>query len=294
MFLGGTTLFNTASSTNLVLRQAEPFKLEQARTLSAKIIAVSGERPELFALIASGLLLGLFLLVSLAALSYGAVIWSAGEQSGPANPKKRISFASALRASRIFFWRILGLQLVVSFVLAVIFLILILPVAFLFEAEAIGRAMILLLLAAAIFIPAAVVFGFMHLYGPIFIVLFDRKIGEAVSLSFNLIRKKLKESLILAAFLLGLSLLFILVLIFSIILFSIPVAILLWFVVRLEFILAAEVLSVSSLIAAAVFAAAMQAGFAVFQSISWVLAVSEMVRTIKTEKEERALAVEPA
>lgn len=286
-------MFNTGWI-NLLGQRIEPEEMRKVELFYSHIEKFGMEKTELFILAALGVLLALALLVSVTALAFGAVIWSAGELVRPEAERKTVSFFSSLQASRGFFWRILGLQILVTAGFAVLTLILSLPVFFLFEAGAAGRAIILLLLGLAIFIPAALMFGFMHLYGPVFIVLFDRKIREAISLSFNLIRKKLKESVILAAFLLGLSLLFILAQIFSIILFSIPVAVLIWVAVRLDLTLAAEVMSILSLALAVCFLLALHAGFAVFQSTAWVLAVKEMVRTIKSEKEEPALAVEPA
>lgn len=295
LFLGGASTFNLAlASLNIVFNQANLRQGEKFPKIYEWILGFGLKETQLFSLITVLLVVFLFLLMVVAALSFGSVISAAALLTSPEAKDNRVNFRQTLGSARRFFWRILGLQISVTSAFAALALVLGLPIVFLFTSGAAGRGSALLLFALLIFIPASLVFGFLHLFGPILIVLYDRKIQEGISLSFHLVRQKFKESVVLAAFLLGLSLMFSLVVIFCLVLLGIPFGILLWFLYQLQFTLAVQIVSLGGAVLGLALLTFLNAGFAVFQSISWVLAVQEMVRTQKAEKPEKALAVGPA
>jgi len=244
-----------------------------------------------------GLAVAVFaVLIVLQGLARSAVTWSAMSLLLNAKgqiSKEKINFKNSLARGRRFVRRIILLQILVTTTFFVCLFLFSTPVVYLFSTHAIGRAVILLLLGLTIFIPAGAVFGFLHLYGPIIVVLYDRTVADALRVSFDLVRHKLKESIILAAFLIGLYLLFILALSFGIILFSVPVAILTLLLWKLELWAAVYALVIFALLAAGVYTVILRAGFAVFHNIAWVLAVEELVRTKKLEDEARVPATEP-
>ncbi|MDP3741286.1 MAG: hypothetical protein Q8R08_03075 [bacterium] len=293
LFLSGTSTLNSGIF-NLVVHKPAFYDPETLRKIYDSFLGLGSGRMELFFIIAAGVLVLSFLFIALAALAFASIICATAKFTNPQPGKEDVSLRGALAAGRKFFWRILGLQILITSGFAALTVVLASPVVFLFGIGALDRALALLLLALAIFIPASFVFGFLHLYGPIFVVLYDRTIKEALILSFNLLRNKFKESIIMSAFLVGLSLLFIIGVIFSIIVLSLPFALLIWLAAKLQVALLAQILTGIIILLSTIIAVGLNAGFAVFQSISWVLAVQEMVRTLKLQKEEKALAPEAA
>ncbi len=253
---------------------------------------ISGN-PEIFSLLVAGILFLAMLLIILAGLSRGAVIWATRTLA----VAQEANFKKSLGVAKRYFWQIIGLQVIVTAAFSLLFIIFALPIGYLFSVNVIGRAIVLSLLGLVIFIPALVVFGFLHLYGPIFVVLYNARFFVAIQLSFNLIRHKLKESIILAAVLVGLSFGFVLAVIFSLIIFAFPLGLLGLFLAKLGFELAIYTLLIGAGILSICYTIVLGAGFAVFQNMVWVLAVLEMVKTKKFEektKEEKAFVAEPA
>ncbi|TSA46192.1 hypothetical protein D4R52_01020, partial [bacterium] len=169
------------------------------------------------------------------------------------------------------------------------------PIFYLFSIGAIGRAAVLVMLGLAIFIPAGIVIGFLHLYGPIFIVLYDSNILTAIGLAFNLIVHKLWESLLLAAFIIGLNIFFLMVVVFSLVLLMLPVGVLGLLLYYAGFDVALGLLILGSIIVSILYVIVWFAGFTVFQNAAWVIAVDQMVKSIKSPEKAMAVpAAEPA
>lgn len=208
-------------------------------------------------------------------LSRGAVIWSAMKWSGKFEKEtpEPVNLAAARRAGRRFVWPILGLNFLASILFLALITVLALPILYLWSVGEIGKTITLLLMGLGIVLPATAVFGFVLIYGPIFIVVYQANVRGAIFLAFNLLRHKFKESLLL----------FIFVTSFSIILFSVPVALLVLLLLKLGWVVAALGICVIVILFA---------GFSVFKNITWVLAVLEMVKTQKTD--EKAEAAVPA
>lgn len=289
LFIGGSAGLNFGG-VNFFFSPSSSQDLEQAKKISDEMQQWISQNSELFTLIIAGILLVFLFLVIAQGLAKAAVICTVPQ----ARARQVIDFKTALKNSRKYFWRIIGLQILITLGFFLFLVIFALPIGYLFSLGATGRALFLTLLAAAIFIPTLVVLGFLHLYGPIFIVLFDQNIKGALLLSFNLVWRKLKESIILSAFLIGIGFVFFVALGSSLILWALPVALMGLLLVYLGFKLALTILLAGAVIIAIIYLMVLAAAFAVFQNIAWVLAVEEMIRTLKVKEEAPSLAVEPA
>ena len=227
-----------------------------------------------------------------AGLSRAAIVWSAAQQSEEA--KKEINFRLAVAQAMPYAARIMGLQFLVTWVFVVLLLVFSTPVYFLFWAHASWQALSLLFLGIVIFVPAAVVFGFLHLYGPIFIVLYDERINSALALAWDLLRSQFKESVILSAFLIGLEVLVSAAVAFTLTLAGLPIAVLIGLLLGLGLKFVAAGILTAAILAALIYVIVLKAGVAVFQNITWVLAVLQMVKTKRLPEKAEAFASEPA
>jgi hypothetical protein len=177
--------------------------------------------------------------------------------------KQETSFGRAFRFAGLFFNRILIISILAELGLALLAVVLGGPVAVLFKQHFLNRAVVLLVLALLIFIPAAVTAILVNILAPMFVVIFDLKIQEAVSSAFELI-KKYRFQLIL----------------FGLLLFSLELAplFLMSIVVKLHRGLT------TSLFCAAAFLI-IESAVAVFAQTAWVLAFLELVKPQKVEEE---------
>lgn len=295
LFIGGTTGFNLGSFNYVLPPPAinDYFAVKESYEAASSWVTA---HPQEFAWLVALILLVGFVLLILSGLSRAAVIWATAKMTAAEKEPEPSGFKKTLREAQRFLWPIVGLQICITAGFLLIFLLFLAPIVYLFAVNAIGRAIVLLFLALVILLPTSIVFIFLHRYGPIFIVLFSQRISQALQLSFSLLRQKIRESLILAAFLVGLSFLFLLGLTFALILFSLPISLLGLLLVKLELGLAFYTLLVGSVITGIVFTIVLSAGFAVYQNIAWVLAVQELVKTVKkpAEKAKEAFAPEPA
>ncbi|MDP3993364.1 MAG: hypothetical protein Q8P75_00050 [bacterium] len=239
-----------------------------------------------------------FLILLLAqGLAKSAVIWSADKLAEEAKgmiPKEKVDFRNSIKYGWRYVWRVVILQVAVTWSFFLILLVFSAPIFYLFSHAAIGRAITLLLLGLVILIPAGLILGFLHLYGPIIIVLYNKNVGDALRIAFDLIRRKLAESIFLAAFIIGVNLMFILGAGFGIILLAVPVALLAMLLQKFGYLFALYALVVISLIAAAVLVMLFKGAFAAFQNVAWVLAVKEMIHTVGLKDDAKVLATEPA
>lgn len=290
LFLGGTTILNLSGA---AMKRLPVWRWE--KIAAAYTAWLARQDPETASWLLLAALAVPLVLIVIFGLSKGAVIWSAGELAKktadrPQQPTLRTSFA----AGKKFLWPVAGLQILTTIVLVLLLLIFAFPIYYLTTAGAAAQATILLLLALVIMLPTIVIFGFIHLFGPIFIVLYGRGINQALALSFGLLRHKMKDSLVLAAFLIGLEILFFLALAFSLLVAALPVAALLLLLAWLKLFAAFWTVGIGAFVAAVIYVIVLKAGFAAFANITWVLALGEMIGTIKSEEPEPALARQPA
>lgn len=237
-----------------------------------------------------------FLILFLAALSKATVVWSAQKLSGApqweSDKQKDFSLPTALKEGRKFVWPIFRLQIFLLFLFFLLAASLAAPVIYLAVIQEIGRAVALALLGLAIFVPVSVILVYIFLYSPVFVVLYKVSARSALGLAFRLVQNKLKESLFLGAFLLGLSAVFITLVGFSIIVLAVPVAFLSLLFAKFGMVWAIYTLIFITAFLGLCLIVILSAGFTIFNNFVWVLAVMEMVKTQKTD-EVTAKAVAP-
>ena len=286
LFLSGITIVNLSS-----------FRLPRAgrhfRAIAEEWLLRQNDDATLW--LTPTVLIVLLLLLVLYGLAKTAAVWAAGEfLKPPPGPKVPPTLKISFLAAKKYFAAVLGQQILITLVFILLLLLFALPVYYLFLAEAVARAIVLLMFAVVIFIPVTLVFGFLHLFGPIFIVLYERGINESLALSFRLIRQKFKECIVLSAFLIGLEILLVAMTAASLLIFALPVVLLYFSLMWLGFSYSALLISGAGFFIAGLYAIVLKSGFAIFTNIAWVLAVQEMVRTQKFPEEAKALAAEPA
>ena len=235
-------------------------------------------------------------MIVLAGISRGALVWAGGKFSEDERVRNldSVDFIVVFRQGRAHFWRIVGLQVLTTLAFLAMFALYLTPVIYLFAADAVNRAVFLSFFGLLIFIPAGITLSFMHLYGPIFLVVYGVNISSALQYSFNLFRQKFVESLLFALLLLVTSFGFGLILLFSLVLLGLPLLLCAYLLLRFGFLEAALVWAAGSGILLICYTIVMGAAFAVFQNFAWVIAVRQMLRTVNLKKEEEAVAPEPA
>lgn len=295
VFVGSATGLNFGSL-NFLLPFPSPRRFVRLEDYWGRLNIWAVAHQQAFLFLAAGIVLLLILLVIISNLSKTALVWATprlAEGADSAGRTKPPNWQNSISAAEKYVWRIIVLQILVSAALLALLLIFLIPIFHLFSAGAVGKGVVLGLLGVVLFVPASIVLSFVHLYGPIFIVLYHLPIYEAVQYSFNLFVDKLWESVILAAFLWGLNFLFIFVLIFSILLASLPVAVGVWLLLKAALVLPALVLLGGTAVLAICYTIVLGAAFAAFQNITWVLAVLHLVKAQKIPKATATLAPEP-
>lgn len=255
------------------------------------------EHPGQFALIIfSVAAAGVFLLV-IGALAKAAVILAAGVFTDQDRQKTRPEIEANLRsvtaAARRFTWPIVKLNVLAAALMGLLLSIFLVPIGYLVEVGASSRAIILGFFGALIFFPGLIVFWYIRIYGPIFIVLYEARGMQAIQLSFGLLHAKVKESLFFGALIAILSIMFIFLASFSIILFSIPQIAVTTFLTESTSYTILQILLASSFLLLQGFVIVLASAFSVFVTCAWVFAVQEMIRARKLREEKEALAVEP-
>src|SRR3989344_2146210 len=163
--------------------------------------------------------LGLLILF-LAAAAKGALVWTVKEF----HEKRHVTLRGALKHGWHYSGRIFIIQFLALIAAALVTAALVTPVMFMFFSHQVGEAVALIFLGAGILVPVIITLGFIGIYGPIALVLYKFSIRACLAFALDLFQTRLKESLLLAALLFGLFLLFLILLGFSIIVVGIPVA----------------------------------------------------------------------
>ena len=117
--------------------------------------------------------------------------------------KQPASFVSTFGLARNFVIRLLGVSLFLQILMGTLSLLIMTPVFYLFSTGATERAIILAVLGALVFIPAAFLVSFANILGPLFLVIFNMPVFLGVRAAISVITeawgKLLWFSLLLAA-----------------------------------------------------------------------------------------------
>lgn len=185
-------------------------------------------------------------------------------------------------ASRMFYVRIFGIWFVTFFLLILVLAILWGPVAYLAAEQYSSRALTLGMIALIIFVPIALLINFINNLGPIFVVLHDMRIGEAIKASFDM-SKKFWPTLL--AFSIALWFLTLIANIIFVGVYSTGVA----FLFNLFYNTTTFSISFGSILfgGIAFMGTIFIAGLiAVFQQIAWVLLFKDLIKPVKIAEEE--------
>lgn len=153
-------------------------------------------------IIAAGLLflfIGLIFFV-LSIIAQAAVVGAADQAETSQIP----TFGTSLQVGLTYFWRVLGLLLLVFLMVMAVLLILLIPLGILIYLVVSNQspAIILLIVLFAflffiIFIPFAIVIGLVQHYALRYLVLSEKKVGEAIGMGWKLVRTHLGTTLLL-------------------------------------------------------------------------------------------------
>lgn len=128
------------------------------------------------------------------------------------------NFREGFREGKKYFWRLLGLNLIIGFLAAGIFIILFVPVMFLFYLGSWALGIVALLFAISIFIPLIILASFLAKYAYFYIVLSDLKIFPSIERSYQIFRGNILSSIIMALIFIPVSIALSLTILISIVL----------------------------------------------------------------------------
>ena len=118
---------------------------------------------------------------------------------------KKTTFREGWREGKKYLWRLFGLFFLVFFATIIIVLVLALPVIYLAIAGSWVGAVLVGLLAVAIFIPLIFIIALTNIFAEFYIILSDLKIRSAVEAGYNLLLKNILNSLVFSLLLLIVS-----------------------------------------------------------------------------------------
>ncbi|HEX5430015.1 MAG TPA: hypothetical protein VFX17_02995 [Patescibacteria group bacterium] len=195
---------------------------------------------------------------------------------------KPTGFGQSFRQARVFYDRVFGVAFYTMLILLAAGIILFGPVLYLHSVNLSGRAAILGILALVIVVPLAIIASLINNLAPMFIVFYNMKIREAVSITFDMIKKSWPVLLVFSIWLaiIATAAEYILVLIWdSWVVFSRP---LFYNAGGFHLSIVSAALGAIMIIALIILTGAIAA----YQQICWTLLFSEMVRPEKIEEKE--------
>lgn len=130
------------------------------------------------------------------------------------------NFKSGFTGGKKFFWKILGLNIILFLIMITSIVVLAVPVIFLFAKKVYFLGTMLALLAVFILLPVIILVSFAKTYGEIYIVLGKLTALSAIESAYNLFRKNILPSIIMALLTIPVGM----ILMFAIIFMLIPTA----------------------------------------------------------------------
>jgi len=204
--------------------------------------------------------------------------------------KQEVSFQKGFKLSKLFYLRLLGSSVIQVSCLILAFIILAVPVAYLWSLGFLFRASLLGFFALLIFVPISFIASLTNVLSPLFIVQYDLTIEESIRQSFNLVGRlwlKLLAFHVLLTIGVWTALFGCLFVVF---LLSLPVVLLSsFFYDKFGAFLGALTIGTGMTVIGIIFLT-MLAGIAVFHQISWVLAFQELVKP-QPEDETEAVSL---
>lgn len=142
----------------------------------------------------------IFLILFLILLSILGIFARAGiiRSAEKIEKKERFGFKIAMKEGKKYFWKFFFLNILLSIAMALIATVMIAPIALLFSVKAYIIGGILIFIAILIFIPLAIIFAFIKIFGQIYLVLGNLKLKDSIENAYHLFLKNIKNSLIMA------------------------------------------------------------------------------------------------
>lgn len=121
--------------------------------------------------------------------------------------KENFSFKNAMLEGKKYFWKFFFLSAILSIALGIIAAIMFAPIVTLFAVKSYVIAGILIFLAIIIFIPLAVIFAFIKIFGQIYLVLGNITLKDSIENAYHLFLKNIKKSILMALLFIPIALL---------------------------------------------------------------------------------------
>lgn len=200
--------------------------------------------------------------------------------------KTETSLGKLWTASRLFYGRLIGVSFLVQITFVVVLLLIAVPVVYMFDHGFVTRAWTLLTLAVLIGLPVGFIFILTTVIAPLFVVIFDLKIQEALNQSVELIvsswTKFLGFGLLLMLVSIGVSVLSAIVAALA----AVPFVLLTVLSYHREGLMVMNPINWLAIVAAAIVLIALQSGLLVFIQTSWVLFFLQLIKPQKLEEEK--------
>lgn len=222
-----------------------------------------------------GILFALVIIIALAILgllSRGALISSVEK----INRNQPTDFKASFKEGKKYFWKIFSISIFSGLFIFAALLILAPPVAFLFLNHNYFLGGVMATLAVIIFIPLLILVFYLKIFGNLYAVLGGLKPWAAIESAYNLFRKNIRPSILVAVFFIPIGLLFFLLVIFTLI----PIAFVVLPLALLFFLLVgpfgAAVAGIIGLILLAICIFFLRAVLEVFFQTVWILFFHEI------------------
>lgn len=204
---------------------------------------------------------------------------------------RKTNFRDGWRSGKKYLWNLFKLFLLIFFATIIIVLVLALPVIFLAVKGSWMSAVLVGLLAIAIFIPLLFVLALTNIFAEFYIILSDLQVWSAVEAGYNLLLKNIKDSLIFSLLILAVNILagIALLPIFGIaLLILIPTGIIFWSLSKFVF---GFFLAFAILLAIA-FLLFISSIFLTYKTTAWTLFFREIAK-VESEEAEKVPETEP-
>jgi len=196
---------------------------------------------------------------------------------------EKSSFSIGLKKGRKYFWKLLAIDLILGFFTLGVLIVLFLPVVFLFHAKSYVAASLLLILAILIFVPLIILVSFLKKYAYFYLVLVKFGIKSSIENAYQVFRKNILPSLIMALLLIAIGIILgvaMIMLILSLALVFILIGLALYLILAKIGIFITAVLGILTFI---LIAFLLSSAVTAFQQTAWLLFFQE-IAALKSEE----------
>lgn len=214
--------------------------------------------------------------------------------------EKPTTFRAGWKTGKKYIWKLFKLFLFIFFVMMIIVSVLALPIVFLAIKESWVSAVLVGLLAVAIFIPLAFILALTNVFAEFYIILSDLRVWSAVEAGYNLLLKNVKNSIIFSLLILAVHIaagIVLLPMIGTALLILVPAGALFYFMSKIVF----GLYFVFAVLLFLAFALIVSSIFLTYKMTAWTLFFREIAKAeipeaekVFEEKSEKEIAAAPA